>query len=422
MPLLPESYKAVYFHKHDEQATSKLFHEALNRLKQTLQPQPDATSSSPNNEILNNLQWMLRLPTDSRRSLTGAVSTHNMIYLTELLTRYESYLDNPHDETNNQQLRMLLKHKVGTLDTCLYGIGAALSFSLLALAVIGALMFVFYNPAVTFFVALGVLLLLAGVLTAFDKNNSKTISSGLILAGLSCILPILIAAPLITLGLLGTAVAAFVGGVLGLAGTFNCYDNFSLSNGITTIKSHMTSSMPLSFFDENKKLLLKGHPLLRAQAQPVEDAEFGKPALKHLVKTMFDIMEKEHAVGVAAPQLGVSKQVIVFGTAYTKRRNLDVGIPDTVLINPKLTFLSEEKESGYEGCLNSGELMGRVPRSKEVEYSGFDLDGNPVTQRITGFEARVVQHEVDHLKGILFFDRVEADTELTTYANVQQTL
>ena len=184
----------------------------------------------------------------------------------------------------------------------------------------------------------------------------------------------------------------------------------------------MTSSMPLSFFDENKKLLLKGHPLLRAQAQPVEDAEFGKPALKHLVKTMFDIMEKEHAVGVAAPQLGVSKQVIVFGTAYTKRRNLDVGIPDTVLINPKLTFLSEEKESGYEGCLNSGELMGRVPRSKEVEYSGFDLDGNPVTQRITGFEARVVQHEVDHLKGILFFDRVEADTELTTYANVQQTL
>ena len=167
-------------------------------------------------------------------------------------------------------------------------------------------------------------------------------------------------------------------------------------------------------------ILEKDNPMLRAQAEPVDASEFGTPELKKLVQDMFDIMEEKGAVGVAAPQIGISKQVIVFGTAYSRRRNLEVNIPDTALINPMLTILSEEQASGYEGCLNSGELMGPVPRATEVEYSGFDVEGNPVTKHAIGFEARVVQHEVDHLKGILFFDRVTDKEELTTYTELQQ--
>lgn len=169
-------------------------------------------------------------------------------------------------------------------------------------------------------------------------------------------------------------------------------------------------------------ILEKEHPILREEAKPVDASEFGTPALKQLVQEMFQIMEEQGAVGVAAPQIGISKQVIVFGTAYSRRRNLEVNIPDTALINPTLTILSEDQESGYEGCLNSGELMGPVPRATAVEYSGFDVDGNPITKQATGFEARVVQHEVDHLKGILFFDRIKNKDELTTYSALQQRL
>ena len=167
-------------------------------------------------------------------------------------------------------------------------------------------------------------------------------------------------------------------------------------------------------------ILEKGNPILRLQAEPVDASEFGTPELKQLVQDMFNIMEEQGAVGVAAPQIGISKQVIVFGTAYSRRPNLEVNIPNAALINPTLTILSEEQESGYEGCLNSGELRGPVPRATAVEYSGFDVEGNPVTKHATGFEARVVQHEIDHLKGILFFDRITDKAELTTSTELQQ--
>ncbi len=171
-----------------------------------------------------------------------------------------------------------------------------------------------------------------------------------------------------------------------------------------------------------KTLLGKDNPILRAGAAPVEASEFNTPELSQLVEEMFQIMEEKGAVGVAAPQIGISKQVIVFGTNYTRRRKIDTPIPNTVLVNPKLTFLSEEKTLDYEGCLNSGELMGQVPRSIEVEYSGFDIEGNPVTKRATGLEARIIQHEVDHLNGILFFDHVENEEDFTTYTELSQRL
>lgn len=166
-------------------------------------------------------------------------------------------------------------------------------------------------------------------------------------------------------------------------------------------------------------LLDKNDPILRQVAEPIAESEFGKDWLKNLVKTMFDIMADKGAVGIAAPQIGISKRVIVFGTNYTKRRKPEYPIPDTALINPSLKILSREIQIGHEGCLNCGEIMGEVPRAMEIEYSGFDLDGNKITKKVSGLEARILQHEIDHLDGFLFLDRVEDQASLTTLSEMQ---
>lgn len=166
-------------------------------------------------------------------------------------------------------------------------------------------------------------------------------------------------------------------------------------------------------------LLDKEDPLLKQTAEPIMQSEFGSPWLKNLVNTMFDIMANTGAVGVAAPQIGISKRVIVFGTGYTKSRKPKYPIPDTVLINPSLTVLSHEIELDYEGCLNCGELMGQVPRAMVIEYSGFDMAGNHITKKATGLEARILQHELDHLNGFLFLDRMTDKKSLTTRTAMQ---
>ncbi|HAU0992123.1 TPA: peptide deformylase [Legionella pneumophila] len=166
-------------------------------------------------------------------------------------------------------------------------------------------------------------------------------------------------------------------------------------------------------------LLDKNDPILRQTAEPIKESEFGSSWLKELIKTMFGIMADKGAVGVAAPQIGISKRVIVFSTEYTKRRKPEYPIPDTALINPSLKILSKEIQTGYEGCLNCGELMGEVPRAMEIEYSGFDIDGNRITKTASGLEARILQHEIDHLDGFLFLDRVEDQDSLTTLSAMQ---
>lgn len=168
-----------------------------------------------------------------------------------------------------------------------------------------------------------------------------------------------------------------------------------------------------------KTLLHKDDPILRQQANPVSQSEFGSSWLKNLVQDMINIMAETGAVGVAAPQIGISKQVIVFGTDYTKRRKPEIRIPDTALINPSLKILSEEIQIGSEGCLNCGDMEGNVPRAMEIEYSGFDVDGNPIKKQATGLEARILQHEIDHLKGQLFFDHVEDKETLITTSSLQ---
>jgi peptide deformylase len=168
-----------------------------------------------------------------------------------------------------------------------------------------------------------------------------------------------------------------------------------------------------------KRLLDKDNSMLRQVAEPISNSEFGSPWLNELIHDLFHIMKEKNAVGVAAPQIGVSKRVIVFSSAYTKRQNLEYTIPDTVLINPSFKILSEDIQLGYEGCLNCGEIMGQVPRAMHIEYVGFDVDGNLISQKALGLEARVVQHEIDHLDGYLFLDRVKDKSTLTTKSELQ---
>lgn len=168
-----------------------------------------------------------------------------------------------------------------------------------------------------------------------------------------------------------------------------------------------------------RTILEQENPLLREKAEIVDAADFGAPWLNDLTFEMIAIMKDKCAVGVAAPQIGVSKRIIVFSTAYTARK-IEESIPDTVLVNPSIKILSEEIQTGYEGCLNCGDLRGDVPRAMEVEYSGFDLKGNLITKRANGLEARIVQHEVDHLDGILFFDRITDKSSLTTASELQK--
>lgn len=163
-----------------------------------------------------------------------------------------------------------------------------------------------------------------------------------------------------------------------------------------------------------KRILEKEDPILRDQAEAVTASEFNSNWLVDLANSMISIMKEMGAVGVAAPQIGVSKRVIVFGTNYTKSRKIDTPVPDIVLINPSLKVLSEEMQTGYEGCLNCGELRGEVPRPMEIEYSGYDLQGTFFSKRASGLEARIVQHEIDHLNGILFFDHVKDKDSLIT--------
>jgi peptide deformylase len=171
-----------------------------------------------------------------------------------------------------------------------------------------------------------------------------------------------------------------------------------------------------------RTILEQENPLLRETAETVDPSYFGSAWLSELTNEMIAIMKEKCAVGVAAPQIGVGKRVIVFSTAYTASRKIENPIPDTILINPSIAILSEEIQTGYEGCLNCGELRGDVPRAMEVEYSGFDLNGNAIIRRAHGLEARIVQHEVDHLNGILFFDKVEDKNSLTTATELQKRL
>jgi peptide deformylase len=153
-----------------------------------------------------------------------------------------------------------------------------------------------------------------------------------------------------------------------------------------------------------REVLRMGHPVLRQRAKPVE--QLGTPELKQLVQDMVETMKSKNGAGLAAPQIGVSQRVVIFGVDHNPRYPDAEPVPFTVLVNPKIVMLTREVEEDWEGCLSVPGLRGVVPRYTKLRYSGFDADGNPIEREATGFHARVVQHECDHLDGILYPQRM----------------
>lgn len=154
-----------------------------------------------------------------------------------------------------------------------------------------------------------------------------------------------------------------------------------------------------------REILRMGDPRLLRVAEPVR--EFGTPQLDALIADMFDTMHAANGAGLAAPQIGVNLQLVIFGFRHNERYPDAPEVPETVLINPVLTPLSDEMEEGFEGCLSVPGLRGSVPRYKRLRYEGVDQYGERIVREVEDFHARVVQHEVDHLLGILYPMRIK---------------
>jgi peptide deformylase len=152
-----------------------------------------------------------------------------------------------------------------------------------------------------------------------------------------------------------------------------------------------------------------GDPRLLEVAKPV--AAFGTPELESLLRDMRDTMQDLNGAGLAAPQIGVGLRVVIFGVEANPRYPDADPVPFTVLINPELTPIGDEMEDGWEGCLSVPGMRGLVPRYRQLRYSGVDARGQPIDRTVDDFHARVVQHEVDHLDGILYPRRIRDLTQ-----------
>lgn len=156
-----------------------------------------------------------------------------------------------------------------------------------------------------------------------------------------------------------------------------------------------------------------GDPLLWARAQEVSDIS----ALADLVADMKDTMAALQGAGLAAPQIGVPLRVVLFGVSVNPRYPDAAAVPETILVNPVIEPLGEEQDEAWEGCLSVPGMRGLVPRHRRIRYRGFDIDGAMIDREVEGFHARVVQHECDHLDGILYPSRIR-DLKFFGYESV----
>jgi peptide deformylase len=154
-----------------------------------------------------------------------------------------------------------------------------------------------------------------------------------------------------------------------------------------------------------------GHPVLRAKARAVERAEIRTPAFQKLVDDMIDTMVEYHGVGLAAPQ--VHEDVRLFVAAISDDDERAAEIEPIAIINPEITAVGAETVEDWEGCLSIPDIRGRVPRLREIRVRAFNRDGERIELHARGFSARVLQHETDHLDGVLFFDRMTSFDSLT---------
>jgi peptide deformylase len=159
-----------------------------------------------------------------------------------------------------------------------------------------------------------------------------------------------------------------------------------------------------------------GHPVLRTRAHPVDPKTITSPGVQRLIDDMFDTMREYSGVGLAAPQVHEGVRIFVAGL---RPGTIGSDVPDNgemplmALINPEVTLVGKPTEAGWEGCLSIPDIRGRVPRAPEVRVKALDRTGRAVSFTAKGFPARVIQHEYDHLDGILFFDRMGTFESLT---------
>lgn len=155
-----------------------------------------------------------------------------------------------------------------------------------------------------------------------------------------------------------------------------------------------------------REILKMGDPRLLRIAPPVPEHLFGSPELQTLIDDMFETMQSVGGVGLAAPQIGVDLQLVIFGFERSERYPQAEAVPRTILLNPLITPLAPTLEAGWEGCLSVPGLRGLVERHDRIRYEGFDPQGQPIQRVAEGFHARVVQHECDHLIGRLYPSRI----------------
>ena len=161
------------------------------------------------------------------------------------------------------------------------------------------------------------------------------------------------------------------------------------------------------------KVARMGHPVLRTRAREVERAELTQPSMQKLIDDMIDTMHEYHGVGLAAPQIHEGLRIFVAAIAPSEEEPLSPGDPPMVFVNPVITPVASDVVEDWEGCLSIPDLRGRVPRAREIRVAALDRDGARIEFASRDFPARVIQHETDHLDGVLFLDRMRGFGTLT---------
>jgi peptide deformylase len=161
------------------------------------------------------------------------------------------------------------------------------------------------------------------------------------------------------------------------------------------------------------KIAKLGNPVLRQVAKPIDLNDLAESAVQNFIDDMIETMHHEGGVGLAAPQVNRSIQIVVLEYAENERYPDEVSIPLTVLVNPVLSDYSQETKEGWESCLSLVDFRGLVPRSTTVTLNAYDREGNKIQKTVSDFEAVVLQHELDHLKGFVFLDRMKDLTKLS---------
>ncbi|MEJ0063181.1 MAG: peptide deformylase [Alphaproteobacteria bacterium] len=170
-----------------------------------------------------------------------------------------------------------------------------------------------------------------------------------------------------------------------------------------------------------RQLIFLGNPVLRAKAAPI--AGFDDPKIVALARDMTETMLTSRGVGLAAPQVGEGLRLIVFWLPEERAEPAEEdALPLHILVNPEITPLSAEQELGQEGCLSLPGLRGMVPRFTHIGYRGYDLAGRLIEREAQGFHARVVQHEVDHLDGVMYLDRMRGFDSLAHESEIRKRL